>query len=48
MGPTLASFGTQQAATSFAGKFGGKVLRFEDVTLEMVDLTGGAEHGAHM
>lgn len=48
MGPTLASFGTEQAAKSFAEKHGGKVLRFEEVTPETVDLTGGAEHGEHM
>lgn len=48
MGPTLASFAEQKAAEDFAGQYGGKVLRFEEVTLEMVDLTGGAEHGDHM
>lgn len=48
MGPTLASFGTQEGAKSFADQYGGKLLRFEEVTMDMVDLTGGAEHGAHM
>lgn len=48
MGPTLASFSTAEAANDFAEKFGGEVLRFEEVTADIVDLTGGAEHGAHM
>lgn len=48
MGPTIAAFAEQQAATGFAGQYGGKVLKFEEVTLEMVDLTGGAGHDEHM
>ena len=41
MGPTLAAFASQQDAEAFAGQFGGKVLRFDQVTLDMVNLTGG-------
>jgi copper chaperone NosL len=48
MGPTIATFAEQQAATGFAGQYGGKVLKFEEVTPEMVDLTGGAGHDEHM
>jgi copper chaperone NosL len=48
MGPTIAAFAEQQAATGFAGQYGGKVLKFEEVTPEMVDLTGGAGHDEHM
>ncbi len=48
MGPTLASFSKLEDAEVFAKKFGGKVLRFDQVTLEMVDLTGGAVHDEHM
>ncbi|MDP2247944.1 MAG: nitrous oxide reductase accessory protein NosL [Nitrosomonadales bacterium] len=48
MGPTLASFATHEGAEAFVGKFGGKILRFDNVSLDMADLTGGAEHGQHM
>jgi len=41
MGPTLASFSREQDAKSFAGKYGGKVLRFGEVKLDMVTLDGG-------
>ena len=48
MGPTLASFALQQDAEKFAQEFGGKVLHFDQVTPEMVDLTGGVVHDEHM
>jgi copper chaperone NosL len=48
MGPTIATFAEEKAATSFAGEYGGKVVKFGDVTPEMVDLTGGAGHDEHM
>ncbi|CAG0968107.1 Copper-binding lipoprotein NosL [Methylophilaceae bacterium] len=48
MGPTLASFADQEAAETFAKQYGGKVLRFDEVTIEMSDLTGGADHSGHM
>ncbi len=48
MGPTLASFSEQKAAEAFSTQYGGKVLRFDEVTLEMSDLSGGAQHNNHM
>lgn len=48
MGPTLAAFAVQQDADAFAKKFEGKVLHFNDVTPDMVDLTGGIVHDQHM
>jgi copper chaperone NosL len=41
MGPTLAAFALQKDADKFAQTFGGKVLPFDQITLNMVDLTGG-------
>jgi len=41
MGATIGSFATETAAQAFAGRHGGKVLRFDQVTLDMVDLSGG-------
>ncbi|MEI8362379.1 MAG: nitrous oxide reductase accessory protein NosL [Betaproteobacteria bacterium] len=48
MGPTLAAFTRQQDADNFAKEFGGKVLPFDKVTSDMVDLTGGVVHDEHM
>jgi len=48
MGPTLGAFSTKEAAEQFAQKEGGKVLRFADVTLDMVTLTGCATHDTTM
>ncbi len=48
MGPTLAAFARQPDAEKFAKEFGGKVLRFDQVTPDMVDLTGGIVHDEHM
>ncbi|MBS0390216.1 MAG: nitrous oxide reductase accessory protein NosL [Comamonadaceae bacterium] len=48
MGPTIASFAQEQDATKFAGEYGGKVLRFGDIKLDMVDLSGGALHDTRM
>lgn len=36
MGPTLASFKTQQDAEAFRQQHGGRVMRFEDITLEHI------------
>lgn len=44
MGPTLAAFAHQQDADKFAAQFGGKVLRFDQITLQMVDMSGGVVH----
>jgi copper chaperone NosL len=41
MGPTLGSFAREEDAQVFAAKYGGKVLRFEQITLDMVSLNGG-------
>lgn len=46
MGPTFGAFSSIEAAQQFVQKEGGKVLRFEQVTLDMVSLTGGATHDA--
>lgn len=48
MGPTLATFAHQSDAEKFAHEFGGKVLRFEQITPEMVDLSGGVIHDKDM
>jgi len=48
MGPTLGAFARQQDAENFAAEFGGKVLRFDQVTPDMADLTGGVVHDEHM
>ena len=48
MGPTFASFARREDAEAFAGKHGGKVLRFGDVTADMVDLRGGAHFDKQM
>jgi copper chaperone NosL len=41
MGATLASFANEDAARDFAAKQGGKIVRFEQVTPDMVVLDGG-------
>ena len=49
MGPTLASFASEADAQAFAGRNGGKVLRFDQITIDMVSLDGGVlrdEHGS--
>lgn len=48
MGPTIASFAQEADATKFAQEYGGKVLRFADIKLDMVDLSGGALHDTRM
>lgn len=42
MGPTFGSFATDGAAQAFAQKEGGKVLRFEQITLDMTSIGHGA------
>jgi copper chaperone NosL len=42
MGPTFAAFARREDAEAFAGKYGGQVLRFDQVTPQMADLRGGA------
>jgi copper chaperone NosL len=41
MGPTLGSFARAEDAQAFAARYGGKVLRFDEITLDMVALDGG-------
>ncbi|MDT8387298.1 MAG: nitrous oxide reductase accessory protein NosL [Thiogranum sp.] len=36
MGPTLASFATREAAAAFAEQHGGRLLRFEEITLPVL------------
>lgn len=48
MGPTVPSFAREADARKFAEQFGGKVLPFAEVTLDMVDLRGGASHDEKM
>ncbi len=48
MGPTAASFAQEADASKFAEQYGGKVLKFDDIKADMVDLTGGALHDTTM
>jgi len=48
MGGTLASFAQEADAQAFVAKNGGTVLRFDQVTPEMVVLDGGALHDKRM
>ncbi|WP_124381313.1 nitrous oxide reductase accessory protein NosL [Ralstonia sp. SET104] len=48
MGPTLASFQQEPDARVFMTRYGGKMLRYAEVTPEMVDLSGGAMHDGRM
>ena len=48
MGPTVASFAKETDAQAFASQHGGKVLRFGDITRDMVDLSGGAQQDTRM
>ncbi|HRP25238.1 nitrous oxide reductase accessory protein NosL [Thauera sp.] len=48
MGPTAASFSSEADARAFAEQYGGRVLRFNEVTADMVVLDGGALHDQRM
>lgn len=48
MGPTIGSFAQEADAAKFAAAHGGKVLRFGEITADMVDLSGGALHDTRM
>jgi copper chaperone NosL len=48
MGPTFASFVAEADARKFSGQYGGKVLRYAEVTPAMADLSGGALHDTKM
>jgi len=48
MGPTIASLATRSDADQFAATYGGRVLRFGEITADMADLCGGAQHDTRM
>ena len=48
MGPTVPSFAREADASKFAEQYGGKVLKFAEVSIDMVDLSGGASHDEKM
>lgn len=48
MGPTVPSFAREADARKFAEQYGGKVLPFAEVSIDMVDLSGGTSHDEKM
>ncbi len=48
MGPTFATFSHREDAESFIKEHGGELLRFDQITVDMVDLRGGAKHDQSM
>ncbi len=48
MGPTIASFSLESDAQTFMAKWGGKMLRYAEVTANMTDLSGGALNDSRM
>lgn len=48
MGPTFGSFSNMQDAEAFVKKEGGKIVRFDQVTLDMVNVQTGAAHDKSM
>lgn len=48
MGPTIGSFAHEADARAFATEHGGRVLRFGEITPEMVELGGGVSHDEGM
>ena len=48
MGPTIASFAREADARTFAAREGGRVLRYSEITADMVDLSGGVLHDTKM
>lgn len=48
MGPTLAAFALETDARKFAEQYGGQVLPFAKVSIDMVDLSGGVGHDERM
>ncbi|MBY5920640.1 nitrous oxide reductase accessory protein NosL [Ferrimonas balearica] len=47
MGPALASFSTEASAQAFADEYGGRLFRFDEITLELLNSHKGAHHGGH-
>jgi len=48
MGPTFAAFAKQTDAEAFIKEQGGKLYRYDEITPEMADLRGGAQHDHNM
>lgn len=48
MGPTFGSFSSMQDAEAFVQKEGGKILRFEQITQDMLNRKGNAAHDTTM
>lgn len=48
MGPTLGAFTRKEDAEAFAKQYGGKVLQFGQVTIEMVSMSGSVLHDERM
>jgi copper chaperone NosL len=48
MGPTFGSFANMQDAEAFVQKEGGKIVRYEQITPDMVNLQTGAPHDSKM
>lgn len=48
MGPTIASFAQEADARAFIAQWGGRLLKFSEITADMVDLSGGALHDNKM
>ena len=48
MGPTIASFAQELDAKKFIEQWGGRLLRYDEIKPEMVDLSGGALHDSRM
>lgn len=48
MGPTIASFAQEADALKHVTEYGGKLMRHGDITVQMVDLGGGADFEARM
>jgi copper chaperone NosL len=48
MGPAFAAFSAMQDAEAFAHKEGGKVVRFNEVTIDMINTAGSVKHDDRM
>lgn len=48
MGPTFGAFASMQDAEAFVQKEGGKILRFEQITKDMLNRSGNAAHDTTM
>lgn len=48
MGPTFGSFSKMEDAEDFVKKEGGKIVRFDDVTPDILNVHSGAQHDSSM